>query len=216
MADISKITLPTGSTYDIKDAEARELIAEITNYTSYLGVTTTELVDGATTNPIMINGVSTVAENGNIANYGSKEFIFNGTNWNEFGDLSGLGDLAFKDSATGSFTPVGTVSQPTFAGSSTTSTGTFTPEGSINVEMNTTTVNSITDVGSLPTFTVSNENLTIGAGSLPTKGANTTVATTVKTKTFTGTEGSVSVSGTPSGTVSQPSFTGTAGTVSVS
>ena len=50
-----------------------------------------------------------------------------------------------------------------------------------DVTYNTTTVNSITAVGTLPslTTTVNNKVLTIGwsAGSLPTKGSNTTVLT---------------------------------------
>jgi hypothetical protein len=88
------------------------------------------------------------------------------------------------------------------------------------------------------TTTVTNENLTISfdAGTLPSKGANVTVKTgdatytaseptfsgtgvrlvtgniavpSTYTATFTGEEGDVSVSGTPSGSVSQPTFTGT-------
>lgn len=162
MADISKITLPSGSTYNLKDQGARDLIDALESYSSYLGVTTTAITDGATTNPITIGGESITAKKGSIVNYGSKEFIFNGTAWQEFGDLSALGALAYKDSASGSFTPAGTVSQPTFTGSSsnvtitatdntsgnyqpkgtvsqptftgsaTTSTGKFTPEGSVS------------------------------------------------------------------------------------
>lgn len=270
MPEISKITLPSGSTYDLADSYARELIENLEGYTKFLGVTTTALADGATTNPITVNGESVTAHSGDIANYGSKEFIFNGTTWQEFGDLSGLGTLAYKNSVAVTTKATGTVSQPTFTGSSTTSTGTFTPAGSVsltntnrsatvstttgeatytpagscsgaNVTLNTTTVNSITNVGSLPTFTVANETLTITAGTLPTKGANTTVATSIDTITqptftgtgtrlvtdniavpssasFTGTEGNVSVSGTPTGTVSQPTFTGNdvSGTVTYS
>ena len=94
MADISKITLPSGNTYDIKDATARELIENLTGYTKYLGVTTTALADGVTTNPIIINGESVTAAAGDIAVYGNGEFIFNGTAWQAFGDLSALGALA--------------------------------------------------------------------------------------------------------------------------
>lgn len=278
MPEISKITLPSGTTYDLKDAYARDLIAELHNFREYLGITTTVLTDGCTTNPITINGESVTAESGDVATYDTEEFIFNGTIWQKFGDLTSLGALAYKNSASGSFTPTGTVSQPSFSGSEMTSTGSVTPSGTVsvttattenktatvapagsgeatytpagsctgaNVSLTTTTVNSITAVGSLPELTtnVSNETLTIGwsAGSLPTKGSNTTVATGVDTITqptfsgtgvrlvtdniavpatytgsFSGTAASVSVTGTPSGTVSQPSFSGTAGTVTVS
>ena len=287
MADISKITLPSGSTYDLKDATARSEITTLKNTVTgamhYIGVTTSALSDGATTNPIKINNADVTAKSGDVAIYNTLEFVFSDADskWHEFGSTGSLKALAFKDSASASYTPAGTVSQPTFTGSSTTSTGKFTPSGTVSVStnattnktatvsaaasgtatytpagtvsqptftgsattstgkftpagtntggavtLNTTTVNSITAVGTLPTCTlpsmtatVSNENLTLGwsagsfsAGTLPTKGANTTVATSVKAftqPTFTGAEGSVSVSGTPSGTVSAPTFTGT-------
>lgn len=63
-----------------------------------LGTTTTELYDGSTANPIVIDGVSVTAKRNDIAFYGESEYMFNGTTWSAFGDLSGLGDLAFKDS----------------------------------------------------------------------------------------------------------------------
>ena len=256
MAEISKITLPSGSTYDFKDTVAREMAAGTIHLIQ--GECSTALTDMATTNPITIDGESYTAVSGDATFYDNKEFVFDGTYWHEFGDLTGLGALALKDSATGSFTPAGTVSTPTFTGESMTSTGTFTPSGSVaitagsgtanytpagsvskpgvTVTPTTGTVNSITDVGTLPnlTTTVANETLTIGwsAGTLPTKGSDTTVMTGASAEldaaptftgtgvdleaAFTGTEGNVSVSGTPSGTVSQPTFTGTAGSVTVS
>lgn len=236
MADISKITLPSGSVYNLKDAQARSDIADIQAAISggltFLGETTTPLADQATTNPVVINGESVTASAGAIVVYGQKEFLFNGTKWLEMGDLSLLGALAYKSTASGSFTPAGTVSQPTFSGESMTSSGTFTPSGSVSApEISvdtagaTTNVNSITSVGSLPSFScaVANENLTMSwdAGALPTKGANTTVKTgdatySASAPTFTGTQGNVSVSGTPAGSVSQPTFNGTQDTVTVS
>lgn len=275
MADISQIKLPNGTTYNIKDANARERIEALESFTTYLGVTTTALTDGATTNPITINGQSVTAQTGNIVLYGNQEFIFDGTHWNQFGDLSSLGSLAYKNTASGSFTPAGTVSQPTFNGDTMNSTGSFTPAGSVKLTNSnkttavsvaesgavtytpdgtvaaptisvkkagtTTTVNSITAVGTLPTYTVSGEVLTLTQGTLPTKGSNQTVKTgdaayqatapeftgtgvrlvtgnisVPSSASFTGTAGSVSVSGTPSGTVSQPTFTGTTGSVTVS
>ena len=124
MADLKQFQFPGSSeVYDIVDAGARELIAELEEYTEYLGVTSTELVDGSTTNPITIGGESVTADTGNIVNYGSKEFIWNGSMWQEFGDLSGLGDLAFADTASASYTPQGTVSTPdvTLSGTATAS-----------------------------------------------------------------------------------------------
>jgi len=151
MADISQITLPSGTTYDLKDATARELIKTLESYSGYLGVTTTALTDGSTTNPIKINTESVTAVVGSIVNYGSAEFIYNGSAWQEFGDLSALGKLAYKDTASGSVTAAGSVSQPTFTGSAVA----FKPAGTV-------TVASYTPAGtvSAPTFTGSEASYT--------------------------------------------------------
>lgn len=56
MAVISEITLPSGATYDIKDATARHDISILkgsaTGAMHYAGVTTTALADGSSTSPI--------------------------------------------------------------------------------------------------------------------------------------------------------------------
>ena len=319
MADISKIMLPSGNTYDIKDAIARNLIESLAGFTKFLGVTTTALVDGSTTNPVIINGESVTADTGSIVTYGNAEFIFNGTAWQAFGDLSALGALAYKDEAEGSYTPAGTVSQPTFTGTSSdidvtvtaktggnytpagtvskptfsgnelTSTGKFTPAGDItfNNTNKTATVSSTSGTAtytpdgsvSAPTITVAsagatttvknptsqtvaktvasaapgatapanpvtyatvnNEVLSLYQLGYTTGASITTANVTVKTgdaayeaseptftgtgvrlvtgnisvpntATFSGTEGNLSVKGTPAGSVTQPTFTGTA------
>lgn len=312
MADISKITLPSGSVYNIKDAQARSDIEDIRSAiaggVTFMGETTTALADGSTTTSIIINGETVTAAKGYLVVYQSKEFVFDGTKWIEMGDLSVLGSLAYKNNASGNFTPSGNVSQPTFSGNELTSTGNFTPAGGVTLNSagststgaisyisaigtksfsgtaatikpkvtaagtvaitkgtgtanytpegsvaaptisvktagSTTTVNSITAVGTLPTLTttVANENLTIGfnAGTLPTKGANTTVKTgdaayqatapaftgtgAELKATFTGTEVEGSASYTPAGSVTvnsttsylTGSFSGTQGSVSV-
>lgn len=274
------------------DSEIAAIKSALTGAMHYIGVTTTALSNGATTNPIVIDGKSVTAKSGDIAIYNSLEFVFSDTDnkWHEFGSTGSLKALAFKDTASGKVTPTGTVSKPNFTGtegnvsvagtptgtvskptftgtegnvsvtgtaagsvsqptftgtegnvsvsgtaagsvSQPTFTGTEgnvsvtgTPAGSIavtpTVTMNTTTVNSITAVGTLPSLTtsVSGEELTISfdAGTLPTKGANTTVATSVKSATATGTfTGSSTTSTgkfTPAGTVSKPTFTGSANT----
>ena len=52
--------------FDIQDAGARELIEALGNAVKWIGVTTTELTDGATTNPITINSESVTADTGDM------------------------------------------------------------------------------------------------------------------------------------------------------
>lgn len=150
-------------------------------------------------------------------------------------------------SGTATYTPAGTVSQPTFTGTAATISvsKSYTPAGSVSTPTisvktagSTTTVNSITAVGTLPSLTVTDQTVVTGtsvsgevmsfttatngsasgwsAGTLPTKGANTTVKTgdaayQSSQLTFTGTAATITSTGsyTPAGTVSQPTFTGT-------
>lgn len=147
MADLSKLTF-NGTTYDIKDAVARATMA---GAIVILGSTSTELVDGATTNPITIGGESVTAVANNAVFYGNKEFVFDGTNWHEFGDMTGLGDLAQHDlddveftTTIGATTAETTVDAPTATTTATTSNvtttvapaasgeATYTPEGTIS------------------------------------------------------------------------------------
>ena len=176
MPDISKITMPSGTVYDIKDAQARRA-------KSWLGITTTPLTDGATTNPITIGTSSVTAVAGDITSYGNQEFIFNGTAWQAFGDLSDLGELAYADTASGNVVAEGTVSKP-----------------SITVTPTTTDIPNVTNVGSMPTFSVENETLIITAGQTPTLGTAIAAVTGASAEldsapTFTGTSVSVTVSG---------------------
>lgn len=183
MADISRITLPSGTTYEIKDAVAR---MNQSGAMHYLGITSTAITDGSTTATITIDSQTVTlgtSDAGAVVIYGEREYVWNGSKWQEFGSTGSLKALAFKDSASGAYTPAGSCS------------GTA-------VTLATTTVNSITAVGELPSLTMSvtNEVLTIAfsQGSLPTKGGDTTVAT-----------GTVS-------SVTQPTFSGTPATIEVS
>lgn len=107
---ISKLTVGS-TTYDIKDAWARQKIEDIGSPMHFIGITTTPLTDGSTTNPITIDGDSVTAVNGDITVYDSQEFIWTGSAWQLFGDLSDLGDLAYLDYLT--------VPVPSSAGTST-------------------------------------------------------------------------------------------------
>ena len=186
---ISQITIPVevsgqviNVTYDIKDAYARQMIAQLGNAIYWMGVTTTALTNGSTTNPITIEGESETADVGGMAQYDGEEFIWNGSAWQSVGK-NNFGALAFKSQATTNYTPVGDVSKPTAS-----ITG-----GS------TDTVNSITSVGTLPSMTVTSETLVFNPGTLPVKGADQTVVSAVGTidvskPTFTGTQATITVS----------------------
>ena len=165
MADIKQITLPSGTTYDLRDSRVDSLISQATKW---VGVTTTEISDGSTTSVIVIGGVDHTAQVGDITSYNNMEFIWNGSLWQEFGSTGSLKTLAFKDSVAVStvvpatFSTTGTVSAPTISVASAGETGTVT---------------GITDVGSMPTFTVANEILTITAGAVPTADSEKTFKT---------------------------------------
>ena len=86
-----------------------------------------------------------------------------------------LGDLAGKNSASGSITPSGSISV---------SQGTDSTE----------TLTTITAAGTLPSFSVDEEVLIFNAGALPTTENKTVVtASGTRTATFTGTEDTVTV-----------------------
>lgn len=195
MAEISKITLPSGTTYDIKDAVARQTAA---GGIQLKGTTTTALTDECTTNPITINGDSYTAVNQDAVFYGKKEFVFDGTKWHEFGDMSGLGALATKDSVSASYTPAGTVSQPSFTGSASSVTissedsqsGNYQPKGTV----------------SQPTFTGSASSVTISAST--SSSGNYTPAGSVSAPTISVSSAGSTASITPVDSVgSMPTFT---------
>ena len=136
MADkkyLSKIVKGSDTLW-IKDAEAQASIEDIYSKISgglhYLGKSTTPIADGDATGPWVIDGVTYVVSGavdpqknlaaGDIVIYGESEFIWSGASgkWQEFGSTGSLGALAFKDSASGDYTPAGTnaASVVTFTG----------------------------------------------------------------------------------------------------
>lgn len=52
----------------------------------FLGTTTTAITDGAITNPITIGDASKTVTAGNVVLYGSKEFVWTGSLWEELGN----------------------------------------------------------------------------------------------------------------------------------
>ena len=223
---IESFETPAGTEYFFKDADLTARVgsieSSITGAMHYKGITTTVLTDGSTTATISIDGDNvtfTSSDAGSVVIYDEKEYVWNGSKWQEFGSTGSLKALAFKDSATGSYTPSGSVSQPTFSGTEGNISVTGTPAGSISATNNasgnyqpagsvgaptisvstagsTTSVTPIASVGTLPSLsaTVTGTKLTLSfdAGSLPTKGTAVDVKTSDATYT-----------------ASQPTFTGT-------
>lgn len=198
MAEISVITLPSGSSYNLKDNTARSEIealrSEMGSLGSYLGATTTELTDGATTSPITVkDGDSTKSVTPSdpgdwTVDSANVTYIWTGSQWDQLGSAGAIKALAYKDSASGAYTPTGTVSV-TSAGTKTTISSSYTPEGtvsgsvtpkgsnaasSVTITPSTTSVYSMATAGSvtagtaptctLPVFStsVSGETLTLG------------------------------------------------------
>lgn len=175
---ISKITLPNGITYEIKDVEARDLINQLAVKGISVTVSTTPettpigvewVGDGGTK---VIGTLEASAEINSIYLVRSKnasgkdiydEYIVLKSGevyvWEKLGDtdisIDDLGDLAYKDSVTGSvefvdsvtatftggvsnvegkLTPAGNISAE-FIGNSLSSTGSYTPEGSVSAEL---------------------------------------------------------------------------------
>lgn len=153
MADISKITLPDNSTYDIKDSVAREAIAGINSF-EYIICTSAVLTPKGVT---WKNGDTTItgtlnptagsvgkiylvpSTNGTKDIYDEYITVKTGTNtyiWEMFGNtdvqMADLGALAKKDSASGSYTPAGTITKPSFTGTKATVNLTGTPSGNIS------------------------------------------------------------------------------------
>lgn len=186
VAYLSKLTVPVNVSgeisnveYTIKDAEAREMITDLGNALYWLGVTTTVMSDGLTTADVVINGETKTPSVGAIVSYESEEFVWNGSSWQAFGSAN-YGALAYKSSASATYTPAGTISVSEAADT----TASVTPFGS---------------AGTLPEayFTVSGETATFNwsAGTLPSAGTAVSVVTAsgARTATFSGTQATITV-----------------------
>lgn len=208
---ISHITTPSGTVYDIKDTQARTDIESIqraiSGGMSFIGQTTTEIVDQSTNNPITISGSSYTAVAGNLVVYGTKEFVFDGDKWIEFGDLGSLGALAFKNSASGNFTPAGTVTvgDPTITLDKETVYAANSPTGGGSVSAGSAAQCTLPSLE----MTVQNENL---AFSWNSGSFTSNVPTSVTLPTFSSKEVAVDVESAVSGNAV---FTGTIGSITV-
>lgn len=201
MPQISQITLPSGSVYDLKDAYARSAIEAIVGGDAvvFVGVSSTPLTDGGSQSPT-VDGQTLVPAAGQLFFYGTEEFIWGpDSKWHALGSLDSLGALAYKDSASASYKPKGTVSQPTFTGSSSNVTITATDSTSGNYQPKGTV--------SQPTFT-GTQFMSTGTFT-PSGDVSVSIATNTNKTALVSAAEQGAVTYTPAGTVSQPTFSGT-------
>lgn len=231
MADLSQIKLPSGTIYNLKDAQARNDIANIqstiTGAMHYRGITTTALTDGSTTATIKIDDVNVTfaaADAGAVVIYGEREYVWNGTKWQEFGSTGSLKALAFKDTASGKVTPTGSVTS-TFNGASSNVTitaadntsGNYQPKGTVSVSTNATTnktatvspvsgTATYTPAGNINTPAFTGTAATINSSGRFKPAGSVSFSNTNKTATVSAAE-SGTATYTPEGTVAAPSIT---------
>jgi len=214
------LDLPDGSRKYVKDEEAREEIAEIKetikNGAHFIGKLISAVVGGETVTTLNDGDVptsittdegtfvagtpgegETQLSNGDylyVQGAGGKptlEFMWTGSKLSEYGSTSILKTLAFKDSASGTYTPAGTnaPSAVTFTG---TQDANFVNgfdqapvlpsfnEGAFNAGALPSFTEGSFNAGALPSFTEGSFN----AGALPSKAADTFNAGTLPTMTY--------------------------------
>lgn len=126
----------------------------------------------------------------------SKQFIWNGTTWEELGsNTENFGDFAYADTGSGTYSKATSVSKPTFSGTPATITVSGKATGSVSKPTFSGTAATITSKGNLAGHTIkipytpagtvgidtnistASKNLTVitGVGSLPTTSSQTVV-----------------------------------------
>ena len=161
---ISKVQL-SGGTYFIKDTEAHEKLAGLTGAMHFVGTSSTDPTSEA--GPTVAG--HTVFAAGDVVVYtpGEKqeerEYVYNGSSWQEFGSTGSLKALAFKDSASGNVKVSGTAAAQVFSGTQETLEHDVTG-ASVRVEGNYDKPNDIS-IDYTPEGTISAPVVTLSTGS---------------------------------------------------
>lgn len=219
MADISQIKLPDGNTYDIKDVVARNALLNQFQYVICTAANNTPKDVSWTSGSNTITGTLVASDStmykiylvpsihGEIDTY--EEYITINTVgttyiWNLVGntgaDLSGLGQMAAADTATGACTPNGSINvmldtTSKYVASSSTGGGSWQTNTPTEVTLPTFDM-SVESGTELLTITWSGGSVTDGVAAQCTLPSFTsqTIATGVSSSSFTGSSTSVTVS----------------------
>jgi hypothetical protein len=87
------------------------IASAVSSVLKFVGTTTSDISDGSTTNPIVINGESYTAVTGNVVLKGNKEFLWNGSSWEEMGDEASWALKTVTVTGTGYLTGGGSLEQ---------------------------------------------------------------------------------------------------------
>lgn len=218
---ISRITLPDGITYDVKDLEARKLIAQIQSAgisfkistsagDTPKGVTWTKgdtqivgtLEPSAAIVSIYLVQVQKTETNNIYAEYicvkSGETYI-----WEKLGttdiSLDGLGDLAYKNSVSGSVEVIDSVSAQLNNGAATV-TGTITPAGTVAASFTGESLTMSTSVTPKGTVVSTLGDDAVAAVRINYKPAGTVAAS------FSGSNMTSTGSFTPAGTITKPNI----------
>ena len=236
MADISKITLPNGNVYNIKDSEAREQLKAFAggNAVVFMGVSSTALTDGGNQNPTVNGQTVTTKSPGQLyfVQGSSKEYVYGADEkWHELGNLESLGSLAYKNTVKYDKTTSASLNaNPTFTGNSvhlvtddisipnsftSNFTGTQedisvtgTPTGEISIPNFTGTgVRLVTDNIAIPSSASFSGNLLTSTGSItPSGSVSVTTKTTANKTAIVSAASSGTATYTPEGSIETPTI----------
>lgn len=153
----------------------------------YIGTTTASITDGNTSKPSDVTGTgaSGALASGDVVISGEKEFVWNGSKWQEFGSTGSLKALAFKDNATASYQPAGTLTITLPTASKNVVSSVSTASKNVVSSVSTGSINSTTGTTTATTVVT---GVTTAAQTIATGGSTTTVKTvnTAATQVVTG------------------------------
>jgi len=93
--------------FGLVDQEIDSLKSSVSGGVHFIGVTTSEISDDATVNPVIVDGKGHNASAGDVVLKDEKEYIWDGSKWNELGDLTRVGTLeSWRDGLDAEFTKV--------------------------------------------------------------------------------------------------------------
>lgn len=93
------------------EAAVADAVSGLSGAMHYIGTSTSEITDGGTQNPTISGYSGTAKTAGNVVIYGSKEFVWDGSAWEEFGDEGSYALKTVSVTGTGALSGGGTLTE---------------------------------------------------------------------------------------------------------